>query len=86
MVAGFACAEDAAGSGEDMTDDNHMHMDDELLREALEALQDISTSFKKLLTQVIYERRASDLTPENQTDAAQAERVIAKLEERLLNG
>ncbi|KKN15862.1 hypothetical protein LCGC14_0981550 [marine sediment metagenome] len=69
-----------------MTDDNHMHMDDELLREALEALQDISTSFKKLLTQVIYERRASDLTPENQTDAAQAERVIAKLEERLLNG
>ena len=58
--------------------------DEELMREALAALEKMSTSFKKLLAQVISERRAYDLTPENQADVAQSRRTIAKLEERLL--
>ncbi len=58
--------------------------DEQLMREALEALVKMRTSFMKLLAQVIAERMASDLTPENQADVAQGRRVIAKLEERLL--
>ena len=57
----------------------------ELLREALEALKGMSTSFKRLMTQAISDRAAYDLEPDNQVDVAQARRVIAKLEERLLN-
>ncbi|MEE9149962.1 MAG: hypothetical protein V3U27_21500 [Candidatus Tectomicrobia bacterium] len=58
--------------------------DEQLLREALEALERMSTSFKKLLAQVIAERGASDLKPQNQADVVRARATITKLEERLL--
>ena len=59
--------------------------DEELFREALEALEKMSTSFKRLLTQVIHERGVSDFKPETQADVALARAAITKLEERLLN-
>ncbi len=57
--------------------------DEQLLREAKEALVGMSGSFKALLTQVISERGA-DLNPETQKEIAQGRMVIAKLDERLL--
>ena len=77
MVAGFADFEDAAGRGEDMTGDNHMHMDDELLREALEALEAATELYP----------RDPDPMPCCDDCVARERKVratITKLEERLL--
>ncbi len=75
MVAGFADSEDAAGSGEGgkMTQP-HEHPDVELLREALEALQEID---KAMVPTTLGMNELSNLW-------RKARATITKLEARLL--